>query len=250
MRVVKSWSAFTQFMSQQFLGGPRVLKLAWVINFQKGGTLLFIGALMLWYQNFSAAAWVYLALHGSYGLCWVLKDSVFPDPAWQVRVTFGGAFMAFALVLGLYWLFPWLLISPVLGPRAAPSHALLALCIGLHTLGVVIMMSADCQKYYTLKYRKGLIEDGMFRHVRNPNYLGEMMLYGSYALLVGHWIPWLVLGWVWGCFFLPNMLLKDVSLSRHPGWARYKARTGLVLPRLFPAEVPERAAPAAGGRAA
>jgi len=250
MPIVKSWSAFTHSMSQDFLGGPRVLKLAWVINFQKGGTLLFIGALMLWYQNFSTAAWVYLALHGTYGLCWVLKDSVFPDPAWQVRVTFGGAFMAFALVLGLYWLFPWLLISPVLGPRAAPSGALLALCIGLHTLGCVIMMSADCQKYFTLKYRKGLIEDGMFRYVRNPNYLGEMMLYGAYALLVGHWIPWAVLGWVWGFFFLPNMLLKDASLSRHPGWARYKARTGLLLPRVFPSEAPQRAAPAAGGRAA
>jgi len=248
MRVVKSWSAFTRLMSQDFLGGPKVLKLAWVINFQKGGTLLFIGALMLWYQNYSTAAWVYLALHGTYGLCWLLKDAVFPDPAWQVRVTLGGAVMAFALVLGLYWVFPWLLISPVLGPRPGPSNALLACCIGLHTLGVVIMMTADCQKYFVLRYRKGLIEDGMFRYVRNPNYLGEMMLYGAYALLVGHWIPWLILAWVWGFFFLPNMLLKDASLSRHPGWARYKARSGLLLPHVFSADSTEHAA--AGGRAA
>jgi protein-S-isoprenylcysteine O-methyltransferase Ste14 len=237
MNVVKTWSAFTHFISEDFLGGPKVLKLAWVINFQKGGTLLFIGALMLWYQNFSTVAWVYLALHGSYGLCWLLKHYVFPDPGWEVRVTFGGAFMSFASVLALYWLFPWLLISNVLGARAGPSNALLAFCIALHTLGVVLMMTADCQKYFTLRARKGLIDDGLFRYVRNPNYLGEMMLYGSYALLVGHWIPWLILGWVWSGFFLPNMLLKDASMSRHPGWAAYKAGTGLLLPRLFGSRV-------------
>jgi protein-S-isoprenylcysteine O-methyltransferase Ste14 len=249
MNAVKSWSAFTHFMSEDFLGGPKVLKLAWVINFQKGGTLLFIGALMLWYQNFSTVAWVYLALHGSYGVCWLLKHFVFPDPGWEVRVTFGGALMSFALVLALYWVFPWLLISNVLGPRTAASNALLAFCIALHSLGVVLMMSADCQKYFTLRARKGLIDDGFFRYVRNPNYLGEMMVYGSYALLVGHWIPWLILGWVWLGFFLPNMLLKDASMSRHAGWAAYKARTGLLLPRLFAAPVASSTA-ASRGRAA
>jgi hypothetical protein len=28
------------------------------------------------------------------------------------------------------------------------------------------------------------------------------------------------------------MLLKDASLSRYPGWAAYRARTGLLWPRL------------------
>jgi protein-S-isoprenylcysteine O-methyltransferase Ste14 len=228
--LVRSLAAFNARMSQAFLGGPRLLKLSWVINAQKGGTLLFIGVLMLGYRNDSTAAWVYLALHGTYGLCWLLKHLAFRDPRWDVRVTLGGAFVSFALVLGLYWVFPWLLISDVLGPRPEPSNALLALCIALHTLGVVVMMSADSQKHFTLRYRKGLVEDGMFRHSRNPNYLGEMMLYGAYALLVRHWIPWLILAWVWGEVFLINMLMKDSSLSRHPGWQEYKARTGLLLP--------------------
>ena len=34
------------YLSEDFLGGPRVLKLNWVINFQKGGTLPFVLALM------------------------------------------------------------------------------------------------------------------------------------------------------------------------------------------------------------
>ena len=32
------WASFTAFMTERFLGGPQILKLAWVINFQKTGT--------------------------------------------------------------------------------------------------------------------------------------------------------------------------------------------------------------------
>jgi protein-S-isoprenylcysteine O-methyltransferase Ste14 len=247
--LVAAWTRIFHHLSQDLLGGPRVLKFAWVINLQKGTTLVFIAALMLAYGNFSTAAWVYLALHGTYGLCWLLKHVAFPDPSWERRITFGGAFMSVATVLGPYWLFPWLLISGVLGPRPEPGLALLAFCIGLHTLGVAIMLSADCQKYFTLRVRRGLIDDGMFRYTRNPNYLGEIMIYGSYALIVGHWIPWAILAWVWIGFFLPNMLNKDASLSRYPGWAAYKARTGLLLPWFLPATVPHRPEPVTGGRA-
>jgi len=222
-----------RYLSEDFLGGPKVLKMAWVINLQKGTTLLFIGVLMLACSNTSTAAWVYLALHGTYGLCWLLKHMAFPDASWDRRVTFGGAVMTWVCVLGLYWVFPVLLITPVLGlERAQQSGALLATCISVHTLGVVIMMAADCQKSMTLALRPGLITTGMFARIRHPNYLGEMLLYGSYALLVGHWIAWVILAWVWGGVFLTNMLHKEASLSRYPEWPAYQARTGMLLPRL------------------
>lgn len=220
-------------LSEDLFGGPRVLKLSWVINFQKFGTAFFVGALMAWFERSSTVAWVYLALHGTYGFCWLLKDVAFPDASWQKRVTFGAAFSAFALVLGPYWVAPVLLISGVLGDRPPPSNAFLAAVISLHTLGVAIMLASDAQKHFTLKHKPGLIEDGMFRYVRHPNYLGEMMIYASYALLVGHWIPWAILAWVWTMLFTVNMLNKEASMSRHPGWAAYKARTGMLLPRLF-----------------
>lgn len=222
------------YLSQDFLGGPRVLKLSWVINFQKAGTLPFVLLLMWWYGNYSTAAWVYLALHGSYGLLWVMKDLTIPDRRWHVRVTLGGALMSFLLVLGLYWVAPFLLISGVLRPAQPPSSGLLGAAIALHTLGVVMMIAADWQKYYRLKYNPGLITDGMFRFIRHPNYLGEMIVYSSYALLVRHWIPWVILAWVWGTVFLTNMLTIEASLSGYPQWTEYKARTGMLLPRLFP----------------
>jgi protein-S-isoprenylcysteine O-methyltransferase Ste14 len=219
-------------LSKDFLGGPKVLKASWVINLQKGGTLPFVLLLMVLWDNWSTAAWVYLALHGSYGLCWLLKDAVFPDPAWEERVTFGGAVNMWLFALGLYWVAPVLLITDVLGAaRPGPPSWLLGVAILIYALGLALMMVADAQKYFTLRLRRGLITEGMFRFVRHPNYLGEMMLYGSFALLVQHWLPWVILAWVWGVVFSTNMVMKEASLSRHPGWEAYRARTGMLLPK-------------------
>lgn len=225
---------FNTYLSEEFLGGPKFIKLAWVINLHKGGTLLFVALLMLLYQNYTTVAWVYLALHGTYGLCWVLKDLCFPDDHWQRRVTLGGAVMSVLCVLGPYWLFPFLLISDVLGrEQPTPCGALLAFCIAVHTGGIALMMSADAQKYFTLKVRAGLIEEGLFKTVRHPNYLGEMLVYGTYALLVQHWLPWLILAVIWTMVFGVNMLMIEASLARYPGWEAYRARTGMLLPRLI-----------------
>ena len=105
-----------------------------------------------------------------------------------------------------------------------------ALCITLCILGCVIMIAADAQKFFTLRVKRGLITDGMHRYVRHPNYLGEMMIYGSFALLVWHWYPALVLAWVWLGLFAVNMTLKEASMSRYPEWAAYKKRSWWLLP--------------------
>jgi hypothetical protein len=226
--LVAGWLRVRTHLSEDLLGGPRLLKFAWVINAQKGGTLLYVLALMAFFDVWSTTAWTYAALHGSYGLVWLLKDRVFPDPNWEVRVTFGGALASWALVLGPYWIAPTLI---VLQQREA-SPATLGGATLLYVVGVVVMVGADAQKYFVLKARKGLITDGFFARVRHPNYLGEMLLYASFAVVAGHWAPWLVLAFVWSLVFLPNMLRKEASMARHPGWDAYKARSGLLLPRL------------------
>lgn len=226
--------ALSDYLAIDCLGGPKLLKFAWVVNFQKAGTFIFLGVLMWYYQNTSAAAWIFLALHGGYGLIWLIKDVAFPDANWQRRVTFMGAVNSFLFVLGPYWLFGWLLIS---GRGAEsyplPDNAWYSLCISLCMIGCVIMIAADAQKYFTLKFQKGLITTGMHRHIRHPNYLGEMMIYGSLALMVWHWLPFLILLWVWVSVFAVNMVHKEASMSRHPEWAEYKNKSWYLLPFIF-----------------
>jgi protein-S-isoprenylcysteine O-methyltransferase Ste14 len=181
--------------------------------------------------NTSAAAWVFTAMHGSYGLVWILKDLAFPDPNWQRRITIGGGINAFLGVLGWYWVFGWLLISGTSQPDyPLPDFAWFCLCISLCILGCAIMIAADAQKFFTLRVQRGLITDGMHRYVRHPNYLGEIMIYGSFAMMVWHWLPVLVLAWVWLGLFAVNMVMKEASMSRYPDWAAYKKRTWWLVP--------------------
>lgn len=227
----RSLRRVTTWLSQDCGGGPRPWKLSWVINFQKGGTFLFLGALMAYYGNTTPAAWIFLAMHGTYGLVWLLKDMAFPDPNWQTRVTILGGLNAFLFVLAPYWSFGWLLISGTAQPQyPLPDFAWFCLCISLCMLGSVIMIAADAQKYFTLRIERGLITDGIHRFIRHPNYLGEMMIYGSFALMVWHVVPMLVLALVWLVLFAVNMVMKEASMSRYPGWAAYKERSWWLIP--------------------
>jgi protein-S-isoprenylcysteine O-methyltransferase Ste14 len=233
-----AWAAairrYTDYLTNDIGGGPRPWKFAWVINFQKTGTFPFLALLIAWYHNSSVAAWIYLAMHGSYGLVWFLKDMAFPDPGWQRRITILGGLNVFFGVLAWYWVFGWLLISGTSSPAyPLPDHAWFCLCISLCIVGTAIMIAADAQKFFTLRLRRGLITDGMFRYVRHPNYLGEMMIYGSFALMVWHWLPFVVLACVWAGVFAVNMIAKEASMSRHPGWAEYRRRTWWLLPPIL-----------------
>ena len=67
-----AWAAamrrVTNYLVNDFGGGPRPWKFAWVINFQKLGTFPLLGCLIAWYHNTSTAAGIYLAMQGSSGL--------------------------------------------------------------------------------------------------------------------------------------------------------------------------------------
>ena len=234
LRLAARLNRVVRYLSRDALAGPRILKLAWVINFQKAGTIPFIALLMWWYGDTSTPAWIYLGLHGGYGLAWLVKDLVVPDRGWQQRVTFGGAALSFLLVLGPYWVFPWLLISGVLGSdHPQPGPPLMAASSVIFAVGLTLMLGADAQKHATLAARPGLITTGFYARMRHPNYLGEMLIYASFALLVRHWIPWAILAFVWTFVFMTNIAAQEVSLSRYPEWPAYKARTGLLVPRVF-----------------
>jgi len=212
-------------MTEDFGGGPRQLKISWVINFHKIITLFIIAGMMASLGNFSTAAWVYLGLHGIYGYCWLVKDFGFRDASFESRITYGGTLMVYLLLVGWYWLFPYFFLTR----DAAPSNALLFTAIAIHTWGITWMIAADCQKHFQLKYRKGLVTGGMFRYTRNPNFFGEILIYAAYALLAGHWLTWIVFAYA-VLYFYTRMLVKDGSISRYPEWESYQAGSSRLVP--------------------
>ena len=204
------------------------MKVKHFINLHKGLSFPFILTLMLIYQNFNLGAWVYLALHGTYGLLWLLKSKIYPDKQWEQEISVGMGIFGFVLV-SLYWVAPFILISS----GSQPPLPLVAAAISLNILGVFLHYTSDAQKYYTLKYHSGLITEGFFARSRNTNYLGEVLIYGSFVMLVQHWLPFLILAAFIAGMFIPNMIKKDRSLGRYSEFADYKTRSGFLLPRLF-----------------
>ena len=206
------------------------MKQKFYIDTHKGATFLAVLVMMGLYQQWdNVTAWVYLALHGTYGFLWVAKSRVFPDKQWEQKCSLGYGLYIWA-GLSLYWIAPWLITSR--GVNVPPGF--LAVAIFIYTLGVFLHFTSDMQKYTELKYNPGhLITDGFMAYSRNINYLGEFLIYASFALLAMSWIPFAVLAAylliVWG----PNIRRKEKSLSRYPEFEEYKKKVKLFVPYIF-----------------
>ena len=201
------------------------MKIKYPINLHKGMTAMVVTALMFWFDNFSTGAWIYLALHGSYGFLWLLKDRIYPDPKWEERVSIPYAILVF-FALGLYWIAPYILISQY----KVPGAPVMAGAVALNLFGTVLHFGSDAQKYFTLKYRPGLITEGFFARCRHTNYLGELMIYTGFAMLSMSWMGYIGIALFFGFVFIPGMLKKERSLARYPEWGEYKKKSGFLWP--------------------
>lgn len=200
------------------------------IDSHKAATGLAVLALIALYDRWhNDTAWIYLALHGTYGLLWVLKSRIFPDKAWEEPVNLLTGLLMWA-GLTMYWIAPWIITSQNV---QAPAWYL-ALCVSLYTFGVFFHFTSDMQKHTALKLRPGhLVDDGMFAYSRNMNYFGELLIYLGFGLLAMHWLPVVVLLAFVTIYWVPRMLQKDKSLSRYPNFQAYKERSKLFIPFLF-----------------
>jgi protein-S-isoprenylcysteine O-methyltransferase Ste14 len=206
------------------------MKLKYFIDTQKGATAVFVFAMIIVYQQWqNPTAWLYLALHGSYGILWILKSRIFPDQSWEQPTSLGFGIISW-LALCLYWVAPWMLNwRGVLAPGWY-----MALCTSLFAIGIFTHFASDMQKYTSLKLNPNLlITDGMFFRIRNVNYFGELLIYTGFGLLAMHWLPMLIL-LIWVLFYwLPRMHRKDRILAQLPGFEEYRRKSKLFIPFLY-----------------
>jgi len=108
------------------------MKIRHFIDLFKGPTFIFVLIMMAIYNQWqNTTAWVYLALHGSYGILWVLKSRNFPDKNWEKLTSLAFGLLGMAS-LSLYLVAPWLLTSR--GTQAPGWY--LGLCVLLYIFGV------------------------------------------------------------------------------------------------------------------
>ena len=149
------------------------------------------------------------------------------------------------LVFGLQALLAWLVAMPFLAAAAAPGPA--KGWSGLHSLGLVVALSgllfealADGQMAaFKAKAPKPdeVMNQGLWRYSRHPNYFGESCLWWGIALLAlaggGAW--WALLSPALVTFLLlkvSGVNLQEQHLeSRGPAYVDYVHRTSAFLPR-------------------
>lgn len=78
-------------------------------------------------------------------------------------------------------------------------------------------------KYPEVRKDMALITNGFFKYTRNPNYLGEIMIYLSFAIITGNNLSYGILAADWSVLFTAFIFQKEMSLSKKKGWKRYKA---------------------------
>jgi steroid 5-alpha reductase family enzyme len=204
------------------------MKLSLAINAHKGSTFAVVLMLMWYFNNYTLGPWIYLALHGSYGLLWIFKDRTYPDKQWEKTVSIHYGALVF-VSLALYWIPAYLVASFT----ELPPPWVLSLAVAMNAVGLVLHFGSDAQKHYTLLYREGLITEGFFARSRNTNYLGEAMIYLSFAIVSYNPLGFTGIAAFLAGVFIPNMIRKDKSLSRYPEFSAYKKRAGFFFPSLF-----------------
>ena len=210
--------------------GPKIIKFNWIINAQKTGTIFLMFLLMVLYNNYSTGAWLYLSLHGTYGLLWFLKDMVFPDKSFQAYLTPIPALLVASFLLS-YWLMGFEVMCG-LGDQN-PSGKKIFGCFFLFSFGNILMMCSDLQKFIILEYKKGLIDDYFLKNNRNTNYFGEILVYLTFAIACGRKEGYIMLITEWILFFGTRMYMKDLRLARKHGFEKYKKNSYLILFKFF-----------------
>ena len=98
----------------------------WIINAHKILVIPMVLGLMWHFHNWSAAAFLYLGLHGTYALLWLIKQAVFPDKRWAQPIPLWIGVFAPFLPLMAYLVGSYLLISEhtqVPNGSSPPDHS-------------------------------------------------------------------------------------------------------------------------------
>ena len=175
---------------------------------------------------------LYLSLHISYCLWWLLEQWLFPARVQQLftdRVG-PGRFAVALLFIGVLYSLPGLLAF--LNPTPI-SNGAMALGVGLFSFGSLINATADVQKMTAKAMGAGLVADGIWRRVRHVNYLGDLLRYLSFAVVAGmgwgYLVPALVL-----LIYLQRIQQKEQQMaSKYPEFVAYQGRSTRLLPWLW-----------------
>lgn len=211
----------------------RVLQLHHHLDAWKAASAVFLAALISITHSWSShTAGALFVMWAGYSTTWLIKSHSFPDNCWRLTASVADG-VAFWTVMSLY--FSGTVMTIVKHAEAPPPVVTASLFCNL--LGIFLLYVTDMQRYTHLKLKPGdLINDGMFKFVRNPNYIGEALIYLGFvgppsAALHTTWLL-IYHALIVGVLYVPKMLEKDAKLAQIESgdWQSYKKRSSLFVP--------------------
>lgn len=171
------------------------------INAGKVLTIVFLLAFAIVFGIKDLRQVIYLCLHISYCLWWLLEQWIYPQRRQIFNQPAGtGGFIFTLLLVGVLYTLPGYLAFTNSVPISMTAAAV---ALPLYIFGTLINATADIQKLTAKEFGAGLVRDGIWRFSRNINYFGDLLRYLSFSVVAGS---------VWADL-VPKLLYSTFSVS-------------------------------------
>ena len=202
------------------------------INVAKIVTIFCLIALALIYGVNDERQVIYLCLHISYCLWWLLEQWLFPQRRQQLFTEKIGilTFITVILFVGVFYSLPGYFAFTNSNPV---TYLTIAIALPLYIFGSLINTGADVQKMVAKSMGSGLVKDGIWRSVRHVNYLGDLMRYTSFSVIAGSLWAFLLPG-VITLLYLQRISQKEQAMTaKYPDFAAYQQNSSRLLPWIW-----------------
>lgn len=210
--------------------GSNVTQLT-AINTAKICTIFLLIAFALIYGINDFRQVIYMCLHISYCLWWLVEQWFYP----KRRQIFGepvgiSGFIASLLFIGVLYSLPGYLAFTNPTPL---SFTTAAIALPMFIFGTLINAIADIQKMTAKQYGAGLVSDGVWRFSRNINYFGDLLRYLSFSIVAGSiWayiVPTLI-----ALIYLQRIFQKEKSMpEKYQDYAEYQRYSSRLIPFIW-----------------
>ena len=211
--------------------GFKVTQLT-AINVAKIVTIFCLVTFALIYGINDARQVIYLCLHISYCLWWLLEQWLFPQRRQQLFTEkVGISTLIFVLLfIGVFYALPGYLAFTNPNPI---SYLTIAIALPLYIFGSLINTGADVQKMVAKSKESGLVKDGIWRSVRHVNYLGDLMRYTSFSVMAGELWAFLLPG-VIALLYLQRINQKEEAMAaKYSEFTTYQRNSSRLLPWIW-----------------
>lgn len=202
------------------------------INIAKTLTIGCLALLALFYGIHDERQVIYLCLHISYCLWWLLEQWLFPLRRQQLfteKVSLPEFLFILAFV-GIFYALPGFFAFTNSTPV---SYLSIAISLPLYIFGSLINTGADVQKMVAKDLGTRLVDDGIWRSVRHINYLGDLMRYTSFSVIAGSlWA--FILPLVITLMYVQRINKKEQAMAtKYDDFGSYQQRSSRLIPWIW-----------------